>query len=149
MSGPLIHGKRRPVPASALLAALGDALGRIRAEDRLTWADVGVELGKSEDQAAKYADGTAEMGVFTYHRARDAWGSRFTDGADKLFGHVTADNDGRAAQTAILKAALALSVALEDDELTVEEVTANRATLEKARDAIDGQLARIALRAAS
>ena len=63
MSAPSIHGK--VVPASAILTALGDALSRIRQEDRLTWADLGAVLGKSEDQAAKYADGSAENGFAT------------------------------------------------------------------------------------
>jgi hypothetical protein len=47
------------------------------------------------------------------------------------------------AQSAILKAALALSVALEDGELTDAEIRANRSTLERAKDAIDAQLARL------
>ena len=52
-----------------------------------------------------------------------------------------------AAQSAILKAALALSVALEDGEVDPEEVRLNRATLEAARDAIDAQLSKLVRRA--
>ena len=142
MSAPSIHGK--VVPASAILAALGDALSRIRQEDRLTWA----VLGKSEDQAAKYADGSAEMGAVAIFRAKQAWNGRFTGAADKLLEGALPAQDPHQAQSCLLKAALALSVALEDGDLTVAEIAASRSTLECSRDAIDALLARLTPRAA-
>jgi hypothetical protein len=143
VSAPLIHGNRRAVPASDILTALGDALGRIRQEDRLTWVDVGRVLGKSDDQAAKYADGTAEMGAVALFYAKQAWGERFTGGVNSLLTEAIPAVDGQAAQSCILKAALALSVALEDGILTDEEIALNRSTLERAGDAIASQLARL------
>ena len=47
------------------------------------------------------------------------------------------------AQTMILQAALELSVALQDGQLTLSEIRASRSTLENARDAIDAQLAKL------
>ena len=131
--------------ASAGLEAVGKALNEIKAQDRLTWADIGAVLGKSEDQAAKYADGTAVMDFITYGRGKREWNGRFTGYFDRLCedsrpGKV---ND-RAGQCKVLEAALAMSVALADDEAIVrEEVRKNRATLEAARDAIDEQLGKL------
>lgn len=143
MNAPLIHGNRRAVTASVILETLGDALSRIRQEDRLTWADMGRVVGKSEDQAAKYADGTAEMGAVALFYAKQAWGERFTGGINALLLDSKPANDPQAAQSCILKAALALSIALEDGELSEKEIAANRSTLERASEAIASQLARL------
>lgn len=148
MSEPPIHGKRRVITASMVLTALGDALMQIKSEDGLTWGDLGVILGKSEDQAAKYAEGSAEMGAYALYRAKMAWNGRFTGKADRLIGEASDPVDAQLAQSRILKAALALSVALEDGDLSIAEVQSNRSTLENARDAIDAQLARLGVRAA-
>lgn len=146
MTAPKIRGK--VVTSSRLLQAVADDLSRIKSEDGLRWTDVGEVLGRSDDQAAKYADGSATMDFIAFQRGRLAWGSRFTGTVDKLIGEGVGEADGQYAQSCILKAALALSVALEDGELDVSEVQANRSTLENARDAIDAQLARLAPRAA-
>lgn len=143
MNAPLIHGRNRPLTASDIRETAGDSLASIRIEDRLTWVDLGEILGKSDDQAAKYADGSAEMGLVAYTKARIAWGSRFTGGIDKLVDRSSPTMDANQAQSCILKAALALSVALEDGKLTDDEIRANRGTLERARDAIDAQLGRL------
>lgn len=134
---------RRVVTASMIRTALGDALGRIRSDEQMTWVELGEELGKSDDQAAKYCDGTAEMSVTTFYRAKQRWNGRFTGLADRLVTDATQEMCGHAAQSSILKAALALSVALEDGNLTVGEIHANRSTLENARDAIDAQLQKL------
>lgn len=143
MSKPQIHGNRRALSASSILETAGDALSRIRQEDRLTWNDIGAVLGKSEDQAAKYADASAEMGLVAFIRAKREWNGRFTGGLDRLTDAARDGQDAQHAQSCILKAALALSVALEDGELDLNEVMANRSTLENARDAINNQLARL------
>jgi hypothetical protein len=53
------------------------------------------------------------------------------------------DSD-RSQQSKVLKAALALSIALEDDgEISPEEVRQNRATIEQARDALDALLGKL------
>lgn len=144
MADPTIHGHRRPVSASAILSALGDDLGKIKHEDRLTFADLGRILGKSEDQAAKYVDGTAEMPATAYYFAKQAWNGRFTGTADALIG-VRQHNEmtDRQREGHILRAALALSCALEDGEITDDEIRSNRSTLEAAKHAIVGLLARL------
>lgn len=151
MSEPIIHGNRRALSASSVLAAIATDLTQIKAEDGLTWADLGRILGKSEDQAAKYADGSAEMGVTAYAFARKEWNGRFTGTLDRLIldsrGHVSTD---RNKATIITKALLQISEALEDDEVaTAREVRAMRKSLEGARDAIDGFLEKLKVRVAS
>jgi len=143
MPDPLIHGIRKTVSAFDVVNALADALGEIRQADRLTWSDIGVVLGRSDDQAAKYADGSATMDVVTFFRARTAWGSRFTGYFDRL-GLTSTQTDDRHAQTEVLAAALALSQALEgDNTITPAEVKAMRAVLDRARDAIEAQLKKL------
>lgn len=143
MSAPHFHGKPRPITASSVLETIGDALLSIKIEDRLRWVDIGEVLGRSDDQAAKYADGSAAMDIVAFAKGKETWGSRFTGGFEKLIFATAPGLDGYQAQSCILKAALALSVALEDGKLTDDEIRANRSTLERARDAIDGQLSRL------
>lgn len=140
------NGERevRPFSASAVLDEVAEALTTIRKDDRLTFADMAAILGKSEDQAAKYCAGSAEMGLIAYARARREWNGRFAGGLDRLCEQSRPGKvNDHAATNSILKAALALSVALEDGKVDPEEVRANRATLENARDAIEAQLAKL------
>jgi hypothetical protein len=143
VSAPLIHGKRKPITASLLLEAVADRLSTIRNEDNLRWSDIGGVLHKSEDQAAKYADGSAAMDFIAYARGKLAWGERFTGGVDALLAASHEPVNAHQAQSCVLRAALALAEALEDGELTDAEILANRSTLEKAREAIDAQLSRL------
>lgn len=137
---------KRPVfSASTVLEAIASELATIKHEDGLTDADIGRVLGKSEDQAAKYRTGLAEMGVVAFAAAKREWNGRFTGALDRLCveSRPGVAND-RAAQCKVLEAALAMSVALADDDAIVrEEVRKNRATLEAARDAIDEQLRKL------
>jgi cyanate lyase len=143
VADPLIHGFRATVSASDMVNSLADTLGEIRQQDRLTWADMGVVLGKSEDQAAKYADGSAVMDITTFWRARRCWGSRFTGYFDRLCAGTDQTND-RLGQTEVLSAALALLQALlSDNTITPSEVKAIRRELELARDAIEAQLKKL------
>lgn len=143
MSGPTIHGKRRALSASSILKAVADDLSQIKHEDGLTWSDMGRVLGKSEDQAAKYADGSAEMGIVAFTLARDQWNGRFTGRLDAMINCASDGTCDRVKQSALLKANLALSVALEDGEITVAEIHANRAILEDAKAKIEELLSRI------
>lgn len=144
MSGPTIHGKRAIYSASTALEAAGRAIAEIKTQDRLTWADVGAVLGVSEDQAAKYADGTATMSFVTFGRGKKEWNGRFTGYFDRLCEDSRPGKlDDRQGHTSILQAALALSVALEDGDISAEEVRANRHTLENAKNAIEAQLAKL------
>lgn len=143
MADPTIHGIRRPVSASDMLNALGDSLSLIRQQDRLTWADVGAVMGKSDDQAAKYADGSATMDVVAFWRAREVWGSRFTGLFDRL-GQSATSTDDRHDQTVVLAAALVIARALEgDNTITPDEIRAHRKELEAAHDALGAQLRKI------
>lgn len=149
MNNPRFHGIRKPITDLDVRHALGDALSKIRQEERMTWADLGLILGKSEDQTAKYADGSAEMGVGPYYRAKAIFNGRFTGEADKLAEAARGPVDARHAESAILRAALALSEALEDDTLTDEEIRKHRSKLHDARDMIDGLLDRLTPRTAA
>lgn len=142
MTAPAIRGKA--VTSSRLLQVLADDLSRIKSEDGLRWVDIGEVLGRSDDQAAKYADGSATMDFIAFQRGRIAWGGRFSGSIDKLVQESSPEQDGQATQSLLLKAALGLSVALEDGTLTNDEIRANRPTLEQSLDAIRGLLARIA-----
>lgn len=130
--------------ASNALDAVGRAIHEIKAEDRLTWADVGAVLGVSDDQAAKYAEGTAAMNVVTYARAKREWNGRFTRYLDLL---CEQSRPGRvndhSALSAVLDAASRLSHSLEDGEITSKEVRDHRKELEAAYDALGAQLGKL------
>lgn len=135
---------RKVFSASAVLAAVAADLSALKHEDRLTYADLGALLGKSEDQAAKYCEATAEMGVVAFARAWREWNGRATGSLARLCEESRPQAvDDRKGQISLLEAALALSVALADGEIDPEEVRANRPTLEAARDAIDAQLGKL------
>ena len=140
-----IVGERAVFSESTVLRAIGDEIALIKSQDKLSWDDIAAVFGVSDVQAAKYADGTAKMGVVAYARGKREWNGRFTGALDRLC-HDTrpvADAD-RKRHSKVLKAALALSVALEDDdEITAVEVRSNRATIEQARDALDELLRKI------
>ena len=150
MTQPTIHGKKPVYTASNALAAIGKAIGEIRQEDGLTWAEVGRVLGKSEDQAAKYADGSAEMGIISFGLAKREWNGRFTGYFDRLCvdSRPAGVHTDQSALTHLLAAAGQLSHALEDGEITAAEVRDNRAALENARDAINEQLSKLSVVAA-
>lgn len=137
---------KRPVfSALKVVEVVGEDLLRIKQEDGLTWADIGAVLGKSEDQAAKYGAGEADMGLVSFARGAREWNGRFSGTLLRL----CADSRPGAASdrlnaNAVLKAAAALSEALaKDDEIDLDSIIRNRATLEKARDALDSQLSRL------
>lgn len=131
-----------------MLEVIAADLSKIKSEDRLTYADIGRILGKGDDMAARYCDGTAEMGVTAYAFARKEWNGRFTGSLDAMIEEARGDaTSDRHKESCILKAAFALSVALVDDDLTDSEIRANRPTLEAAKDAIEALLKRIAPRA--
>jgi hypothetical protein len=138
-------GSRPVFSASSVLDAIASELSTIKHEDGLTDADIGRVLGKSEDQAAKYRAGLAEMGIVAFAAGKREWNGRFTGALDRLCEDSRPGKHcDRAAQSRVLKAALAMSEALEDDdEVCRDEVRKNRATLEAARDAIDAQLRKL------
>lgn len=130
--------------ASNALEALGKALGEIKAQDGLTWADMGAVLGVSDDQAAKYASGEAAMNAVAYGRGKREWNGRFTGYFDRLCTDSrTRTTDDRCTLTAMIDLAARLAKALEDGELQPHEIRDNRAQLENVRDLIDAQLAKL------
>lgn len=128
--------------ASAVMDAVGDALLAIRREDGLTYDDMAATMGMSADMVARYCAGSAAMGLVTYARCRREWNGRFDGALDRLCHDSRPNKRGsRNVQSAVVKAAFAIAQALEDDgEISAKEVRDNRATLEDARDAIDGLL---------
>ena len=148
MSDQTIHGETAPYSASRALSALGKALGEIKAADHLTYADLGAVLGRSEDQAAKYCEGTATMDAVTFGRAKKEWGGRFTGYFDRLCDNCQPGRaSDRQCESSVLKAALALSVALQDGKITPAEIRAERGTIEDARDALEGLLVKLTVAA--
>lgn len=149
MTSQRFHGNPPPFSASNVVDALSRALCEIKAQDRLTFADLGAVLGKSDDSAAHYCDGSATMDSVTFGRGKKEWGSRFTGYFDRLCEAHGASLADRACETSVLTAALALSVALGDDgKITDEEIRRNRASIESAVDALRGLLGRLKVEAA-
>jgi hypothetical protein len=140
-----IVGNRAVFSETAVLEAIGTELLAIKSADKLSWDDVAAVLGVSDVQAAKYVDGSAKMHIVTYARAKREWNGRFTGALDRLCEETRPGTiSDRSAQCSVLKAALAMSEALEgDEEIVREEVRRNRQTLENARDAIEAQLAKL------
>jgi len=130
--------------ASHVLQAIAAELSTIKHEDGLTDADIGRVLGKSEDQAAKYRTGLAEMGIVAFAAGKREWNGRFTGALDRL---CETSRPGvhcdRSALTALITASAEMSKACEDGVITPEEVRDSRPQLEAARDAIEAQLAKL------
>jgi hypothetical protein len=145
-----IHRSNRGFCVSDALDVLGEDIASIRIEDGLTWADVGRGLGKCKDRAQDYSKALSEMPVSAFLLGIREWNGRFAGRALAMVGKRLADLEtsaaivsDRAKESSVLKAALALSVALEDDDLKDEEILANRQTLENASASIDALLSRI------
>lgn len=121
MTAPLIHGPRGFVPASKLLDAIGGSLQSIKDEDGLTWADMGEALGKSDDQAGKYALAMATMDALTFLRACQQWKGRFANRVFAQIGFDLCESTGsstreiREGVLALMELATGLQRALLDD----------------------------------
>lgn len=74
-----IHGTRRTFAVSKAVDTIADTLQTIRAEDSLTWADMGNALGKSDDRARDYANGVSEMPIGAFLLACKEWNGRFAN----------------------------------------------------------------------
>ena len=128
MTGPQIHGMRRSFSVSDALDTLGEDLRRIREEDKLTWADVGRVLGKSDDRAQDYAKGISEMPVSAFLLGAREWNGRFAGRVLAMIGKQIGPLDAldmtdneRLAKLLHLAHMLALALAdngkVDDDEL--------------------------------
>ena len=139
----MIVRKRRTVSASALLHSIAADLSQIRAEDGLTWDDMGRVIGKSADQAAKYADASAEMPVTAYLFAQREWGTRLTGRVEAMVSadrHRTADHD---VLPDVLTCARGIAQALGDGRICIEDIGTNRKEIEEAINGLQGLLARL------
>ncbi len=147
-----IVGERPVFSESTILDAIASELLAIKTADKLSWNDIAAVLGVSDVQAAKYVDKTAKMSAVTFARGKREWNGRFTGAFDRLCveSRPTAHEADRTRQSKVLKAALALSIALEDDDqIDAEEVRQNRATIEGAIDALQGLLGKLSMRGAA
>ncbi|MFT3966846.1 MAG: hypothetical protein QM690_13295 [Sphingobium sp.] len=121
MSSPQIHGRRASFSASKAVDQLGEDLEAIKKADGLTWADVGRVLGKSDDQAAKYASGLAEMSVTSFLLGCREWNGRLGNGVLALIGQKLSPVDAEDVSDSdklcrILRLAHLLSQAMSDDD---------------------------------
>jgi hypothetical protein len=136
-----------------LLEALGNSLNAIKKEDAATDGDLGAVLGKSEDQAAKYRAGLAEMGVVSFLRACREWDGRFANEVLALVGMKLSPLEAgelsdQASVTALLSLAMALSAEIEKDHGRVGDahLAQHRALIERVGHIIDGYRERLKLR---
>lgn len=137
--------KRVVFSASSVRDTIASTLATIKDEDGITYADLGRVLGKSTDRAEAYCKGDfSDMSGFSLLAAWREYNGRFIGPIRDLVeqSRLNAPCD-RQGHTSIIEASLALSVALQDGEISPEEVLANRSTLENARDAIDAQLRKL------
>lgn len=131
--------------ASNAREVIAASLQAIKEENDYTDEDLGRILGKGEDMARAYRKGTSGMDAFSLLAAWREWNGHFIGPIRRFVeGSRPVPTDDRASAHAILQAAVTMSDALTTcDEIDLEAVRANRKQLEKARDAIDEQLAKL------
>jgi hypothetical protein len=122
VTAPHIHGTRRTFSASKAVEAQGAVLTGIKADDDITFKDMGRVLGKSEDRAAIYASALSAIDLPTFLAGCSEWKGRFADPLLALAGGRWAD--AGAVCTGDEKAALTLAnllpavIAIEHDGIT-------------------------------
>jgi hypothetical protein len=128
-----------------LLNCAAEALTDIKRADGLTWADLGIAIGRSDDQAAKYADASATMDFVTFIRCCTIWRGRF---ANSVFGLVdmhlsdnampTKGSDIRRGIISLMELMTALEMALlNDGQLHDSDVVAADRLIEEAGRLVD------------
>jgi hypothetical protein len=153
MTAPQIHPRFRTVPASLLLKTLGESLEAIKSEDEATDADLGAVLGKSDDTAARYRTGLAEMPIVAFLRGCGKWDGRFANAALALVGMKLSPLDAaegcdRKSFTALCALLSEMAQALEDDnEIDDRELLSMRPEIEAASKHLDRLRERLRLRA--
>lgn len=153
MGKPQIHSRRATLSANRARETIGESLALIRRQDDLTWKDMARVLGKSEDRAASYAAGTADMGVVSFLLGAREWNGRFTNDVFGLIGMKLIPVDpleqtDRAFGVTIARLKLAIDEALvSKDELDETDLDDMRALLDEAGRAIDSRRGRSKLRA--
>ncbi len=143
MRNPLIHGARGYVPASKLVEQIAATLSTIKDEDKLTYAELGSAIGRSDDQAAKYCEGSATMDAPTFLRACNTWNGRFANPVMALFNlHVeeqAARNVGDVPHLLLGMTHLSASLqqAMLDQQLDDEEIVAMHPFIEVVGGLVD------------
>ena len=152
-SKPTIYARRSSFSDSKALDRIATDLTAIKQEDELTWADIGRVLGKGDDQAAKYGNGSAEMSVTSFLLAAREWNGRFANGVLGMIGMKLVEADADLSTdgeklSRILKLAHLISAALTDmetpgqiDDDELDEI--GSAALDEASRAIDALRARL------
>lgn len=149
MTTPQFHGRYRTIPASLMLDTLGESLKAIKERDGATDSDLGAVLGKSDDRAAAYRAGAADMGVVSFLRGCKEWDGCFANGVLSLVGMkivpIEAESvDDQASVTTLLSFAMALSGELEKDgKVDDEDLERHQFVIERLGKIIDGYRERI------
>lgn len=149
MTAPHIHGRYRTIPASLMLDTLGASLTAIKARDGATDSDLGAVLGKSDDRAAAYRAGGADMGVVSFLRGCREWDGCFANSVLGLVGMKIVPVepeavDDQASVTTVLSLAIALSAELEKDgEVDDDDLQRHQFVIERAGHIIDGYRERL------
>lgn len=150
---PQIHGRRSSFSASKAIERVGEDLEAIKKDDGLTWGDIGRVLGKSEDQASKYANGLAEMSVTSFLLGCREWNGRFANGVLSLIGMKLTETNAETTSDSeklcrILRLAHLISAAMTDletpgaiDDVELREIGSE--ALDEASRAIDALRARL------
>lgn len=149
MVAPNILGRYRTIPASKLLATLGESLETIRAEDELSYPDLGKELHKHGDSASSYCKATADMPTSTFLQACRLWNGRFANAALALIGMKLVPLEGvampdRRAMSVLARVQAEISENLEDDVMTDDELLEDREWIEQGGAIFDGWRQRLA-----
>jgi hypothetical protein len=133
----------RTVSGSSLIEAMAKSLQAIKDEDGLTDDELGRMVGKSgKDQGKAYRTGFTEMPTTSFLRACERWNGRFATDVFALIGMKLVPLDAgnmndRASLSALTRLLLELSVALEDGEITQDELTAMKSAIEEAGKVVD------------
>jgi transcriptional regulator with XRE-family HTH domain len=136
VSDRLLNRHRRTFSASRAVEVAGQVLREIKAEDGLTFKELGKVLGKGADQAEKIAKGNSVMDMPTFLAACDYWGERFADKVLKLAHLRTApcgakcstDHDGGLALARLLPPILEAEA---DGEADADELRPHEALIRK------------------
>lgn len=142
------HRDYRTLTTSLMLDTLGASLREIRVADGATWAEVGREIGKSKDRAARYAAGGADMGAASFVLGCRAWDGRFADDVLALVGMrlapIGADSGpvGVTSLRALADLMSAKAAALEDGQIDDREIAAMWPLIEAVGRQIDQLRAR-------
>lgn len=143
MTDRVIPHRHQTISASKLIETVGDSLRVIKADDRLTDAELGAYMHRGVDAAKDYRNGDAEMGFVAFLRGCERWNGRFANDVLSLIGMklspLSTDTvTPQTLQSRLCRLMLEVSTALEDGELSEIEIASMKRSLVEAGEAIDG-----------